>query len=80
MKTRRQLQWRQEKSRGKDERIALPERQTFAALSAKEVNTLPILNIDFAIENKTKTQQTNYLVTGVCCSSLDLKTAGEKAS
>ena len=47
---------------------------------ATEANTLPIFNIDFAIENKTKTQQTNYLVTGVCCSSLDLKTAGEKAS
>ena len=43
-----------------------------------ETNTLPILNIDFAVENKTQTQQTKYLVTGIFCSSLDLKTAGEK--
>ena len=47
---------------------------------ATETNTLPILNIDFAVENKTQTQQTNYSVTRVFCSSLDLKTAGEKAS
>ena len=47
---------------------------------ATEANILPILNIDFAIENKTQTQQTNYSVTGVFCSSLDMKTAGEKAS
>ena len=38
-----------------------------------ETNTLPILNIDFAIENKTQTQQTKYSVTGIFCSSLDLK-------
>ena len=45
---------------------------------ATEMNTLPILNKDFAIENKTRTQQTKYSKTGVFCSSLDLKTAGEK--
>ena len=57
---------------------------TLTALSAKEwnltateTNTLLILNIDFAIENETQTQQTKYSVTGVFCSSLDLKTAGE---
>ena len=45
---------------------------------ATETNTLLFLNIDFAIENKTQTQQTNHSVEGVFCSSLDLKTAGEK--
>ena len=45
---------------------------------ATETNTLPTLNIDFAIENKTQTQKTKYSVTGVFCSSIDLKTAGEK--
>ena len=45
---------------------------------ATETNTLLFLNIDFAIENKTQTQQTKYSITGGFCSSLDLKTAGEK--
>ena len=45
---------------------------------ATETNTLPIRNIDFTIENKTQTQQTKYSVTGVFCSILDLKTAGEE--
>ena len=45
---------------------------------ATEMNTLLFLNIDFAIENKTQTQQTNHSVKGVFCFSLDLKTAGEK--
>ena len=41
---------------------------------------LPILNIDFIIENKTQTQQTKHSVTGVFSSNLDLKTAREKPS
>ena len=36
--------------------------------------------IDFAIENKTQTQQAKHLVTGIFCSNLDLNTAGEKLS
>ena len=39
-----------------------------------------ILMIDFAIENKTQTQQAKHLVTGIFCSNLDLNTAGEKLS
>ena len=38
---------------------------------------LPILNIDFVIENKT---QTKHSVTGDFCSNLDLNTALEKPS
>ena len=38
---------------------------------------LLILNINFAIENKTQTQQNKYSVTGNFCSYLDLNTAGE---
>ena len=41
---------------------------------------LPILDIDFAIENKAQTQQTKHSVTKVFCSNLDLNTAGEKPS
>ena len=39
-----------------------------------------ILMVDFAIENKTQTQQAKHLVTGIFCSNLDLNTAGEKLS
>ena len=39
-----------------------------------------ILMIDFAIENKTQTQQVKHSVTGVFCCNLDLNTAGEKPS
>ena len=41
---------------------------------------LPILNMDFAIEqeNKTQTQQTKYSVKGIFYSNLDLNSAGEK--
>ena len=41
---------------------------------------LPILDIDFAIENKAQAQQTKRSVTGVFCSNLDLNTTGEKPS
>ena len=41
---------------------------------------LPIITIDFAVENKTRRQLTNHSVTGVLCSNLDLNTAGEKPS
>ena len=41
---------------------------------------LPIITIDFAVENKTRRQLTNHSVTGVICSNLDLNTAGEKPS
>ena len=48
---------------------------------AKQKRTqFPILETDFAIENKTQTQQTEHSVTGIFCSNLDLKTAGEKPS
>ena len=48
---------------------------------AKQKRTqFPILEIDFAIENKTQMQQTKHSVTGIFCFNLDLKTAGEKAS
>ena len=36
--------------------------------------------IDFAIENKTQTQQAKHSVTGIFCCNLDLNTAGEKLS
>ena len=36
--------------------------------------------IDFAVENKTQTQQTKHSLTGSFCSNLDLNTAGEKPS
>ena len=39
---------------------------------------LPILNIDFAIENKTQTKQTKHSVTGDFCSNLDLNTAHDQ--
>ena len=39
---------------------------------------LPILNIDFAIENKTQTQQIKHSVLGIFCSNLYLNTAGKK--
>ena len=39
-----------------------------------------ILMIDFAIENKTQTQQAKHSVTGIFCCNLDLNTAGEKPS
>ena len=41
---------------------------------------LPIITIDFVVENKTRRQLTNHSVTGVLCSNLDLNTAGEKPS
>ena len=41
---------------------------------------LPILNIDFPIENKTQTRWTKHSVTGVFCSNLALNSAGEKPS
>ena len=41
---------------------------------------LPILNVDFAIEEKKQTKQTKHSVTGIFCSSLELNTAGEKLS
>ena len=52
---------------------------------AKQKRTqFPTLETDFAIENKTQTQQTKHSVTfsnsGIFCSNLDLKTAGEKPS
>ena len=48
---------------------------------AKQKRTqFPILVTDFDIENKTQTQQTEHSVTGIFCSNLDLKTAGEKPS
>ena len=39
---------------------------------------LPILKIDFAMENKTQKQQTKHLETEVSFSNLDLNTAREK--
>ena len=39
---------------------------------------LPILNIDFAIENKRQTKQTKHSVTGDFCSNLDLNTAHDQ--
>ena len=41
---------------------------------------LPIITIDFAVENKTRRQLTNHSVTGALCSNLDQNTAGEKPS
>ena len=41
---------------------------------------IPIITIDFAVENKTRRQLTNHSVAGVLCSNLDLNTAGEKPS
>ena len=41
---------------------------------------LPILNIDFPIENKTQTRWTKHSVTGVFCSNLALNSTGEKPS
>lgn len=41
---------------------------------------LAILTIDFALENKTQTQQTKYSVTEIFYSNLDLNTAVEKLS
>ena len=41
---------------------------------------LAILTIDFALENKTQTQQTKYSVTENFYSNLDLNTAVEKPS
>ena len=38
---------------------------------------LPILNIDFARENKTQTQKTEHSEKGIFNSNLDLNTAGE---
>ena len=38
---------------------------------------LPILNIDFARENKTQTQQTEHSEKGIFNSNLDLNTAGK---
>ena len=45
-----------------------------------KTNTTTILNIHFAIENKTHTQQTKHSVTGALCSNFDLNTAREKPS
>ena len=41
---------------------------------------LAILTIDFALENKTQTQQTKYSVTEIFYSKNDLNTAVEKPS
>ena len=48
---------------------------------ASETNrAIPILDIDFPIENKKQTQQTKRAVTGVFNHNLDLNTASEKPS
>ena len=48
---------------------------------ASETNkAIPILDIDFPIENKKQTQQTKHAVTGVFHHNLDLNTASEKPS
>ena len=48
---------------------------------ASETNkAIPILDIDFPIENKKQTLQTKHAVTGVFHHNLDLNTASEKPS
>ena len=48
---------------------------------ASETNkAIPILDIDFPVENKKQTQQTKHAVTGVFHHNLDLNTASEKPS
>ena len=48
---------------------------------ASETNkAIPILDIDFPVENKKKTQQTKHAVTGVFHHNLNLNTASEKPS
>ena len=48
---------------------------------ASETNkAIPILDIDFPVENKKQTQQSKHAVTGVFHHNLDLNTASEKPS
>ena len=59
---------------------ALTKEIRYDMLCKQKRTQLPIITIDFAVENKTRRQLTNHSVTGVLCSNLDLNTAGEKPS